>query len=621
MKGGYVGKILRIDLSSRRIEESGLPNDEVLKKYIGCWGLALKYLYDMLPPGYRATDPENPLIFMTGPLTSRHLPGATNITLATKNFNTGFTVGRSHTHGTFGILMKSAGYDGLIITGQSDKPVYLWINNGKAEIRDAGRLWGKKDTHETEDTIKEELGNSKISVAGIGPAGENLIAGGAIMNDRNHGFCHSGVGSVMGSKRLKAIAVFGDGSIPVADSERLASLRKEWLGRLSEPGHISPPLKDQSRFKADYRKMLQLAGFCGKNFRTNQLVEFGLGWSKHKFTAKPCPGCPIGCPYDVEITSGPHNGYVATLCGGSEGLEAGGSVLEITEPGSCFYLCDIYDRLGIEASMAGCTLAMAIEAYEKGLLTAKDTDGLALKWGDDKVAEALVRKMVSREGFGQILAHGVRQAAELIGGDAPSYAINIKGSAMNLHDWRSAWGMLLGQIVGSGAGWPAPGADFFATQADAGYPEFTGRFDHRSKPMEVRRTGIIKFLIDSTGLCWFMPWGCRDLLKLCTDTLRAATGWEWTAEELCEVGERIMHLERAFNVRHGLKPEDDWTVPERLVSAPDNGPGKDLSIRPYLEGMVKEYHRLMDWDAKTGKPLRSVLTRMGLDDIMKDLWA
>lgn len=167
-KGGYMGKILRVDLSNRKIIEEGLLSDEVLRKYIGCWGLGLRYLYDTLPPGYTATDPENPLIFMTAPLTGLPIPGATNITLATKNFETGFTVGRSHTHGRFGSLMKAAGYDGVIITGKSDKPVYLWIHDGKAEVRDAKHLWGKADTHEAEDVIQGELGSSKISVAAIG---------------------------------------------------------------------------------------------------------------------------------------------------------------------------------------------------------------------------------------------------------------------------------------------------------------------------------------------------------------------------------------------------------------------------------------------------------------------
>jgi aldehyde:ferredoxin oxidoreductase len=621
-KGGYMGKILRVDLSNRKTSDEGLPSDDVLRKYIGCWGLSLRYLYDMLPPGYTATDPENPMIFTTAPLTGLPLPGATNTTLATKNFDTGFTVGRSHTHDKFGDLMKAAGYDGVIITGKSEKPVYLWIHDDKAELRDAKHLWGKTDTHETEDAIQGELGSSKISVAAIGPCGENLVAGGAIMNDKNHGFCHCGVGSVMGSKKLKAIAIYGEKPVPVANPDKLASLRKEWLGeRMKHAGHTGWTLmRNQFLRKNEYRGRLKEAGFCGKNFRINQLVEFGLGWAKQKYSPKPCPRCPIGCPYDVEVTTGPHKGFVATVSGGGEALEGAGSILEITEPGTIYYLTDLYDRLGIEGSVAGCTIAMAIEAYERGLITSEDTDGLELKWGDGEVAETLVRRMVHREGFGEILAHGIKEAAELIGGNAPSFAVHIKGTGMSLHDWRATWGVLLGQIVGSGAGWPAPGADLFGVQPDAGYPEKTNGLDPRIKPMEAKQTGIIKFLNDSTGFCMFTTWGFLDVLPLLADTLNAATGWGYTPEELRDVGERLMHLERAFNVRHGLRPEDDWTVPDRLVSAPDGGPAQGISIKPYLEGMVKEYHRLMGWDPKTGKPYRSVLKRVGLDDVIKDLW-
>jgi aldehyde:ferredoxin oxidoreductase len=621
-KGGYMGKILVVDLSSGKIKGSDLPSDDVLRNYIGCWGLGLRYLYDLLPPGYTASDPENPLVFMTAPLTGLRFIGATNITLATKNFDTGFTVGRSHTHARFGILTKAAGYDGFIITGKSDKPVYLWIHDGKAELRDASHLWGKTDTHETEDAIQEELGSSKISVAAIGPCGENLVSGGAIMNDKNHGFCHSGGGSIMGSKKLKAIAVFGEKPVPVADPDKLASLKKEWHGpRMKHEGHTGWALiHDQFLRKNEYRGRLKEAGFPGKNFRINQLVEFGLGWAKFKYTPRTCPGCPLGCGYDVEITTGPHKGFVATVSGGGEALEGAGSILEITEPGTIFYLTDLYDRLGIEGSVAGCTIAMALEAYEKGLITSKDTDGLELKWGDSKIAETLVRKMCAREGFGKILAHGIKEAAELIGGDAPSFAVHVKGTGISLHDWRATWGVLLGQIVGSGAGWPAPGADLFGIQPDAGFPEKTNGLNPRIKPLEAKNTGIIKFMNDSTGLCMFATWGFKDVLPIVADSLNAATGWDYTPQELWEVGERVMHLERAFNVRHGLKPEDDWTVPDRLVSAPDGGPAKDISMKPYLEGMVKEYHRLMGWDPKTGKPFRSVLKRVGLDDVIKDLW-
>jgi aldehyde:ferredoxin oxidoreductase len=619
MKGGYAGKILRVDLTSGKIREEALPKDGVLRQYLGCWGLGLKYLYDMLPPGFEATDPENPLIFFAGPLTGLNLPGATNITLSTKNFDTGFTVGRSHSHGWFGIFLKGCGYDGLIITGQAEKPVYLWIREGKAELRDATKVWGK-DTHESEDVVKKQINEAKASVAAIGPAGENLCAGGLIGNDKNHSFSHSGVGSVMGAKRLKAIAVHGQSSIGVADEERLKHVRKEWLKYLNRPGHFGMKLGQAKTKKAEYRYMLEMIGFAGKNLQINQLAEFGLGWSRQKFTLKPCPRCPIACPYDLEVTEGPYKGYVATVCGGGEALEGAGSILNIVEPGAIYYLTDQFDRLGIEGSVAGCTMAMAIEAFEKGLITAQDTDGLKLDWGNAEVAEKLLRKVVYREGFGDILARGIREAADYIGGDAPDFAVHVKGTGISLHDWRSVWGLLFGQIVGSGAGWPAPGADCFTSEPDAGYPELTERFDHEAKPLEVKNTGIVKFMNDSTGLCWFVTWGMGGALKLTAETISVATGWDYTAEELLEVGERIMHLERAFNVRHGLTPTDDYDVPKRLIEAPPDGPAAGRPIGPYLRGMINHYYELMGWDPKSGKPWRRTLEKVGLDGVARDLW-
>ncbi len=619
MQGGYMGKILRVNLSTGKMTDEKLPGDHILRKYIGCYGLGLRWLYDILPPGYTASDPKNPLIFLTGPLTGLKLPGATNVTLTTKNFDTGFTVGRSHTHDMFGILMKAAGYDGIVIIGASEKPVYLWIHDDRAEIREASNVWGK-DTHETEDLIKGELNEPGASVAAIGPAGENLCAGALIANDKYHSFSHSGVGAAMGAKKLKAIAVFGKKPIPVFNGAKIDELSKEWLERMARPNQWMPKIAKQKTKKGEYRYMLELIGFCGKNFQVNQLKEFGLGWAQQKFTSRPCPRCPIGCPYDVEITTGPHKGYVATLSGGGEALEGAGSVLGITEPGTVFYLTDLYDRLGLEGSMAGCTIAMAIEAYEKGLITGKDTDGLELGWGNAEVAEKLLRKYVNREGFGDILARGVKEAAEYIGGDAPKFAVHIKGSGINLHDWRAAWGVLFGQIMSSGAGWPAPGADTWVPEPDAGYPQFTDRFDHKSKPMEARKTGILKFMNDATGLCWFITWGLPDGLKLTAESINAATGWDYTPEELLEAGERIMQLERAFNVRHGLKPEDDYVVPDRLIDAPKDGRAAGISMKPYLKGMAEEYYRLMGWDPKSGKPWRSVLEKFELGDVAKDLW-
>lgn len=619
MISGYMGKILNVDLTTGKITDTDLPHEDVLRKYIGGFGLGIRMLYDMLPPGYSPLDPENPMILLNGPLTGLRLPAANNLTLTTKNADTEFTAGRSHTHGFLGPKLKFAGYDGLIVTGASEKPVYLWVRDGKAEIRDASKLWGK-DTHETEDLVKKEVKESGASVAAIGPAGENLCAGALIANDRNHSFSHSGVGTVMGSKKLKAIAIFArERAIPVESKEKLGDIDKRWKGLLDSEWSIKRVLGKGGIARNDYELIQKTLGVSGYNWQ-KQIPEFGKGMSQHKITSRPCWSCPIGCAYDVEIVSGPHKGYVATLSGGGEAPESVAGLLGITEPGTIFYLTDLYDRLGIEASTGGCTLAMTFEAYEKGLLTRDDTDGLALKWGDAEVAEKLIRKYASREGFGNLLALGLRRAAEMIGGEAPNFTIHVKGGGIPLHDWRPVWGKLLGVITSSCSGQAAHGADSSRAEPDAGYPERTPGQTRTGKAMEVLRTGPHKWYQDSIGVCWFATVSIEGMAGLVAEAISAVTGWDYSREELLKAGERIGHLERAFNIRHGLTPEDDYDAPQRMLEAPTDGPGKGRALGPYLRGMINEYYALMGWDERTGKPLKNVLERYGLEDVARDLW-
>jgi aldehyde:ferredoxin oxidoreductase len=616
-----MGKILRIDLTTGKIGEEKMPNDDIVRKYLGGYGLALRYAYDEVPVGRKPIDPRMPIIFFTGPLTGSHFPGGTNTSATGLNYDTGFTAGRSHSHGWFGIRMKYAGYDGLIIKGRANKPVYLWVHDDTAEIRDASKVWGK-DSHESEDLIREEIGKKDVCVATIGPAGENLCAGGMIGNDKNHAFSHSGMGDLMGSKNLKAIAVSGSKNYPSLDEKREREIASEYKKMqalaLSSPANSH---KNGGIARSDYHLVTDRFTLCYKNMQTTLCPEFGKGWSNNKITPKPCYRCHIGCSYDLEVTSGPHKGYVATLAGGGESLEGAACMVGIIdEPGTIFYLTDLYDRLGFEASTLGCTLSMAFEAYEKGLITKEDTDGLELKWGDAEVVEKLVRKTAKREGFGDILARGPKEAAEIIGGDAPNFVVHSKGAGINLHDWRCGWGVLFGQIVGSGSGWLTWGADIVRAEPEAGYPERNPPFDWKIKPEEVRRTAHLKHAVDCVGLCTYHTVGVPGAFAKIAEAISTVTGWNFTREELLEVGARIFQLERAFNVKHGLVPGDDLAASRRLIEAPQDGPAKGKSIAPHLHGMVMQYYELCGWDKKTGKPWKDALEKVGLDDVASDLW-
>ena len=628
IKGGYRGKILRVDLTTGSITVEGLPGESILRKHVGNFGLGLWYLMKELPDGIDALEPENPLIFLNGPLVGTKVPCPNNCTITTLNADTGFTAGRSHSHGWFGPFLARAGYDGIIITGASDKWVYLWINDDKIELRDAAKFVGL-DTHETEDAVKEDLGvNTKVgapdgaSVAAIGPAGENLVAGSAIMNDKNHGFCHSGVGQVMGSKKLKAIAVLGTGEVPVHDAEKLKPITRKWVKKASGLGLFG--IVGQGGVpRSEYQGVKGLCGVSAKNWTVNDLPGFGDGMTRHKITPKPCYRCPVACCYDVEVVEGAFKGYVASLSGGGENMEGAASIVGIGgDAGTIFRLTDLHDRLGFETSTAGCAMAVAFEAYEKGLLTKEDTDGLELTWGNAQAVETLLKRMAHREGkFANMLADGPKVAAQRVG--LPDASVDIKGSGMNLHDWRRAWGVLLGQAVSGGSGWPAPGADCWCPDADSGFPEKTNPLSHLGKGEEVAKTGMVKFWADCYGCCWFAGWGVPGVLRLSSSAVGAVVGWDdFTAEEARAVGHRVLTLERIFNMKHGLTAEDDINISPRLTDpAPaDAGPAAGLSIAPYMEGWVRDYYQTLGWERKTGKPLLSTLKNLKMEEYLGVLW-
>lgn len=626
-KGGYMGKILEIDLDSQKALDNGLPRDDVLRKYIGCFGLGLKLFYDRFELGTDPLSPDNPMILLTGPLTGiPQVPSPTNSTITTLNADTGFTVGRSHSHGWFGTRIKKSGYDGIILTGTSDEWVYLWINDGEVEFRDAKDLLGK-DTHETEDLVKEELGYTtempgEVSVAAIGPAGENLCDGALIENDKHKTFAHSGVGKVMGSKKIKAIAVRGEEQIPVYDEERIKEITKEWRDNLEE-SDAAAGLGDAGIPHDEYGYAKSASITTARNMLEvpSPDHEWGKGMSKHNITPKPCFACPTGCSYEIELSSGPHKGYVGTIAGGGENLEGAASIVGVYDSDWVHYLIDQCDRLGFESSTIGCTMAVLIESYEEGLITKEDIGGTELEWGNPELVEKLLKMAANREGvLGEVLARGPKYAAEWVGGDAPDRAIHIKGAGMNLHDWRASQGIMLGQIVGGGSGWPAPAADAWAVPVDAGYEEYEDPIAWEKKPKAVVKTWPIKYWDDSNGTCWFATWGVPNHMKMSAEAVSAATGWDFLEEEAMQVGERLVHLERVMNVRLGLEPEDDLNVPERMVSAPPEGKAKGVAMKDHLEWMVREVYRLNGWDENTGKPQRETLRKVNLGKCIDDIW-
>jgi aldehyde:ferredoxin oxidoreductase len=444
------------------------------------------------------------------------------------------------------------------------------------------------------------------------------------MNDKNHGFCHSGVGRIMGSKRLKAIAVRGSSKVPVSDAEKLKQVSGEWNKKMDTEG-LSPYQKQAGTVMDDYQGCKELLGISSKNWLENELPGFGDRWSAQKITPRPCYGCRVACGYDAEPVEGPYKGYVFSLSGGGENFEGAASIIGAggSDPGEVWYLVDLEDRLGFDTSTVGCAMAVAFEAYEKGLLTKEDTDGLELRWGDAKAIETLVKRIAYREGkFANLIADGPKIAAQRLG--LPEASVDIKGAGMNLHDWRRAWGVLGGQATGGGSSWPAPGADCWTAEPDAGYPEKRDPLTPFGRGEELAKTGIIKLWNDCYGCCWFASWGISGIMSLSSSAIAAVVGWQdFTPEEALAVGHRVLTLERIFNMRHGLTAEDDYKLSPRLTEpAPaDAGPAAGKGIGPYIEGWVRDYYEHLGWERKRGKPLRSTMKKLGLDEFMGLVWA
>jgi aldehyde:ferredoxin oxidoreductase len=607
-----MGKILRVNLTDKNIREEKL-DENFAKKYMGQLGFGARIMYDEVPPEIDAYHPENRLIFMTGPFTGTSVQSPSNFEVISLNPITGYSIAVANSHGFWGPHLKFAGFDGIVIQGAAEKPVYLWVHEGEYEIRDASRIWGKADTFETEELIKKELGQEKVSVVAIGPAGEHLVAGACIENEHGHIASKGNIGIVMGSKYLKAIAVYGKEKVPIANPDQFRELAKKWR---EESFQTMLGSLVNSLGTAGYTPVVhELGDLPVKNFLTGvfpEVEKLSGKYIREKFKLKPnpCYGCSLKHVHMMEVTEGPYTGFVGEEPE-YEDFSNLGSNIGITDPGAVIWLTDYVDRLGLDGNWAGTVVGWAMEAYERGILTKEGLRGLELNWGDEKAAAELLRRIAYREGIGDILALGLKKGPEKIGGkEATKFAVHFKGETQHAHDARAMWDMFLGLCVaGAGPRWEmGMDAETFQFGAD--------RFTIEGKAENTRKGQILKLFQDSLGVCWFGFATMNTMVKAYT----ALTDWPLSVDEAYVIGERIANLQRAFNVRHGFKPKFDLDVSPRLLEPPPDGGAKGKTIAPYLEDMVKEYNRLMDWDWETGRPSKNKLKELGLEDVSKDLW-
>ncbi len=608
MFGGIMGKILRVDLSEKTFRVEDYPG-KYLKDYLGADGLGSKIVYDEVPPGVGALDPENRLVVAAGPLCGTSAQSACNHSIITKSPITEFTMITSHSNGNFGPRLKFSGYDALIIQGASDYPVMLYINDGSPEFLDASDLWGK-GAWESNDRITQRLGDPKISADCIGPAGENLVRIACVVSDKYHVAGRGGIGAVMGSKKLKAIAVKGTQKIPIADEGRFAEKSKAWRKMNMENSGA------QARAKFGTAAGLGLFYEVGdlpiKNFTTGILPGYEKLRGeeiieKYFFKHESCFSCSLAHNKKLKIKVGEEDEILEMP--EYECLAAWGSNIGSTDVLGAVKCSDACDDNGMDALEASTAISMAMECVDKGLLKAKDLDGIDLRFGNWEAALQMIHKMARKEGFGKILAEGGLRAAEWIGQGAENFVAHVKGMSIPMHDFRALWGYALQYAVGSSGP---------SHEGGPSRQEISGeldRFSAEKKGKAVMEGQKVRCFFNNIGICWFGTVGVP--LEVIVDTLSAVLGYDLSVDQVKKISMRCVNLRRAFNLRHGLKPEDD-TLSPRLLEPPPDGGAKGSKIN--IKAMVRDYYRCMGWDEKTGKPYRGILKELGLEEVIKDIW-
>lgn len=641
IRGAYKPHILRVDMTEQTVTREALPDEKVLRKYVGGIGLGLWYLLREAPPLGKNTDPDVPLIFMNGPLTGTPAVNSSDVTIVSYHQITPYSAAVGHTHGFWAARLSHAGHQGIIFTGRAARPTYLWIDDDKVEFRDASQIWGQ-DTRETERRIKIELGDDQeISIACIGQAGEAMIAGAMIKNDRNHGAGKGSLGSTMGAKNLKAIAVRGTGKTPLFDAPGLVETATEWEGELF-PGSENPAdrtVAEAMRDAGNTRHYDQTFGahkrVIGKNMTDPEWgVRFATKYveacKKWKITPQPSYNCKISCAYDVEITEGEYKGFTGSKCGGGEPLEGSGSIMGVDDPVAVVVMNDVYDSLGIEMGQYAPMLGATFEAYSEGLLHRQDTGGLDFTWGNWESAMEVINQAVRREGFGAKFVDGPKVFVEKVGAERGiveelrDKILDMKGGGAVMHDHRAAWSAWFCEMTaGYGASTQGRGTDTFLRR-DLGYDKVTPGIatnaeEAVSKVEGVFRTQNMKLFWDCLGICTFGVMGVPSAIRFTTTTLGQAVGWEdFDEEEAFEVGARVANMLRLVYARRGFKREDELDVSPRFLEITKTGPASEEGIAPYLPAMLDEYYREHGWNLDTGTPTVDTLARLGLEEFVAD---
>jgi len=613
-----LGQILDIDLTTETWKLAEYPQD-LARKYLGGRGFNMHVLCHQLPANTNPLGPENLLILSCGLLTGTAAPSSARLHINALSPLTGI-LGSSNVGGNFGPRLRSNGIQSVILRGKSSQPVYLWIDGDAIEIRKAKSLWGL-DTWQTEDRLKANPGGDKISVLTIGPGGENGALFGCIMSDRDHAAGRTGMGTVMGSKNVKAIVVKKQRQKAACASDgKLNTTIQRYLEQIK----TSPHYAEISKYGgASYVKWADDLGILAtRNYRQNTFEaaeRLDAKNLKDNITRRrSCHRCPVHCKADLEFSRGKYKGMQAVRPE-FESMLSLGSKCGLSDLDTLVFLDNLCSRLGLDNISAGNAIAFAMDLFERGIISLKDTGGLDLAWGNGDAMETLIRQMAAGNGFGKILAKGVRRASQLIGSGAEHYAPHVKGLEMAGYHPDNIMGTALGYAVAS------RGADFndvFATleykwlpqeQLDElGAPKASDLKSIHGKAELVRRSTIIVTALDGLGLCK-VPALCLicayDLVGE-AELAAAITGWPLDASALFICGERIITLERLFNIKHGATAADD-RLPDMFFEKDYNAGEEPSKPQTWMEPMIKEFYDVMGWDQQ-GQPTSAKLAELGI---------
>jgi aldehyde:ferredoxin oxidoreductase len=612
---GYTRKILRVNLTEGTVVPEELPNGQ-LRKYIGGAGLAARMLYDELAPGIDPLSADNKVLFLAGPLAGTIAPTGSRIGVYTKSPLTGGFF-HSSAGGHFAPELKYAGYDGVIIEGASTKPVYLYIDKERTELRDASRVWGER-TDAAQQWLKGDIGDEAAQLAVIGPAGERLVRFANITTGcRSLG--RGGIGAVLGSKKFKALAVRGKGNLAVHDMEGTLKLSREIMQIMKgnpSTGQVLPWFGTPVLVNANN----SLGVFGARNWQQEVFEgaeDLCAETMRQKIVVrdKACFACPVKCSKYSMVTSAPFAGR--TVEGPEyENIFALGSMCGISSIEAVAAAERECDDLGMDAIETGVSIAFAMENFERGNITTQDTDGIELRFGSTELLMPLIEKIARREGFGNLLAEGVKRAAEKIGKGSMDFAMQNKGMTFAGHSARGLPGFALGYATG-----PRGGShhDSRPTGERAGIVQrdtVEGKADYTVK------VNHLMVFTDCMIICHLAEaiWGPVEIQPVVVDLLNRVTGMDVTVEEATATAERIWNVMRAFAVREGLRRADD-TLPKRFLTEPiPDGPSKGMVMsRETLEKLKDEYYDIRGWDRLTGIPTPQRLLELDLPDIAEDM--